>query len=155
MGMGHFGVRGNEVILVLSFYFISSCKRMGTGKHKWNVKFLPFSIIQRLHNSILSFHIVNQSVRRKAFHDCRSQAQLFKLGFPRPQNENHSFPKKLFQLQVIFQILIQNQTLQCLCITDTQLNPIAYAISSGCGSKVHDTSSIILSSLLNIAFSTS
>jgi hypothetical protein len=153
--MGHFGVSRYEVMLVLSFDFISFCKRMGTGKHKWNVKFLPFSIIQKLHNFILSFHIVNQSVRRKAFHDCRSQAQLFKLGFPRPQNTNHSFPKNLFQLQVIFQILIQNQTFQCLCITDTQLNPVAYAISSSCGSKVHDTSSIIFSSLLNIAFSTS
>ncbi len=106
-----------------------------TGKHKWKVKFLPFSNIQRLLNSILSFYIVNQSVRLH-----------FMIAGPKPNYSNWGFqdPKIQITLSQIFysnykffsKFLIQNQTLQCLCITDTHLNPIAFAFSSSCGSKV-------------------
>jgi len=147
MGMGHL-----QVEMRLCCYFVSISLHFAKGWYRKNtngmLSFYHSPLFRGFRNSILSFHIVNQSVRRH-----------FMISGPKPncsnQNTNHSFPKKLFQLQVIFQILIQNQTLQCLCITDTHLNPIAYAISSSCGSKVHDTSSIIFSSLLNIAFCTS
>jgi hypothetical protein len=65
---------------------------------------------------------------------------------PKPNYSNWGFQdlkiqitisqKKYSNYKFISKLLIQDQTLQCLCITDTQLNPIACTLSLSCGSKV-------------------